>query len=423
MELNKYYGLNSDIMSFAVNNQYTTLLSKAAYALGAGLTPFCFFAREAQVENGVVDFSNFNGASGDGRNVGQEIYDYRKSVYREQGLFLERAKMSEKYALVDYLLTVALCYVEIPKYVTKEGMAQQAYDKFLCTRNPHIMQAWMGGENVVEFQSKYSGRIRLNQVDLESGNIRLVKMNSSQKGNSITVPRGVFDIESMQICPVFMYYAFIQGIKGELENSIIEFMFMKDNGQIRTLATTLNYDILMDYYNDNSHVSDMLQQADVDSVQQGSMTLPSKMARGYVRLPELGSSKYDSGVRSLNLSRIVHIRKVEEVDRSFINVNLDAVQEVFNYYVDGFVVLNPHAITDVCAQVLGQVPSEGTSPAVAAEILKREVNSRIIFLSTEYKRSLHRFMVSNPQWFPSYTGDTQATAQSSSSYGIEDFDF
>ena len=58
--------------------------------------------------------------------------------------------------------------------------------------------------------------------------------------------------------------------------------------------------------------------------------LASKMHRGYIKIPELGSSIYDdTGVRSLNVARLLSIKQVESVSREFIHVDLNSVVSNF----------------------------------------------------------------------------------------------
>lgn len=322
-------------------------------------------------------------------------------------------------------MTISICYVEIPKYVTKDGMPMATYDKFLCTRNPAIMGAWMGADPS-EMQAKYSSRITSRQVEFNINELRCVKLNHTNKGNSITVPRTAYNVEKMTCIPMYMLYAFVEGFKPLIQDGIVKFSYLKDNGTIRELATTLNEDILKDYYDDNIFINTMLSGVDINTVQQGGMTLSSKMNRGYIKVPELGASVYDgTGVRSLNIARLLKAEKIDSVDRTFLKVDLNSVPTNFNNGIDYIVKTMPDSLKDCYKTLVGEEFDETkcSSIPVMAETCKSYVAGRSAFLSTSYHRDLHVFMVSHPEWFPLYTGKPAQQITSSANFGVTPLDF
>ena len=75
----------------------------------------------------------------------------------------------------------------------------------------------------------------------------------------------------------------------------MKFKYIKDNGQERELVTTLSKEIFSKYY-DVSYAENIIKNCEM------------KIDRGYLKVPELGCSKYDeTGMRALNLSRITSI--------------------------------------------------------------------------------------------------------------------
>ena len=420
------YGLDFSIKSFAVANQFVIDTNKVCYALGQQLRPFCIFGREKQKEFGVVDFATFDGIKDSSKSLLSEVANYRSEVYKNYGITFDlEDKLKQKLLFFDYLMTVSMCYVEVPKFVTKDGHAQPTYDKYLCTRNPKIMAMWMGTD-AAEMQAKYSARISARQVEFNDNEIRFVKLNHTAKGNSISVPRSSTNIENMVCIPVYMLYAFTEGFKPIIQNETVKFSYLKDNGTIRELVTTLNYDILQGIYNDNIFVNTMLSGVDINTVQQGGMSFSSKLNRGYIKVPEVGASVYDgTGVRSLNLARLLKAEKIglADIDLSCIKVDLNSTVQNFYDAIDYVVKKQPSELPNIYKSLTGEDCTE-TVPASIVGKLYNYVEQRKIVLSTTFFKSLHNFMVNNPVWFPLYTGMPAQNIISSKNFGVsEDFDF
>ena len=156
-----------------------------------------------------------------------------------------------------------------------------------------------------------------------------------------------------------MMYAFVEGAKTVMQDNIVEFSFMKDNGTVRVLPTTLSEDILRQYYDNNNYIAIMLAGVDINTVQQGGMMLSSKMNRGYIKVPEVGASIYDgTGVRSLNLARLLSARIVDKVDKSFINVDLNSVVANFGECIDYLLKTNISEVKGCYKLVTGEDSDE-----------------------------------------------------------------
>ena len=424
--MSDFYGLNFSVKSFAVANDFVVNTNKACYALGQQLMPFCLYANEDQKKYGVLDFATFQAFLNPQISLIDEIVNYRHQAFKDTGINVDiRDEVKKKLLFYDYLMTISICYVEIPKYVTKDGMPMATYDKFLCTRNPAIMGAWMGADPS-EMQAKYSSRITSRQVEFNINELRCVKLNHTNKGNSITVPRTAYNVEKMTCIPMYMLYAFVEGFKPLIQDGIVKFSYLKDNGTIRELSTTLNEDILKDYYDDNIFINTMLSGVDINTVQQGGMTLSSKVNRGYIKVPELGASVYDgTGVRSLNIARLLKAEKIDSVDRTFLKVDLNSVPTNFNNGIDYIVKTMPDNLKDCYKALVGKEFDETkcSSIPVMAETCKSYVAGRSAFLSTSYHRDLHVFMVSHPEWFPLYTGKPAQQITSSANFGVTPLDF
>ena len=426
--LEQTYGLGYKVQSFAVANPFVISMNKACYNLGKQLQAFSLLCSDIQRSSGVLDLAVVNAMVNSSDTVINEIAHYRADVYENtfntKIEFDKDSKTKEKYLFMDYLLASSICYIEIPKYVTRDGVAQQTYDKFLVTKNPAIMGAWMG-MSPEEMQVKYGSKISSNIYELTNGEVRFVKCVSSAKGNSISVPRSSFSCDKITTCvPLFMLYAFMKGLEDYYTEGILKFTYLKDNNTLRELFTTTSNAILMDYYKDQNHVSMMLGGTDISTTKQGGMMLSSKQHRGYVKVPELGLSRYDAtGVRALNLARILKVEKVTEVDRSYIDVDLESCVENFYNCLDYITVHMPNQLPTVFKQVCGEdaVLPEGATIVMIVDELHSFVDMRNILLSTTFQKALHKYMVSNPELFPYYTGlpCRKATTESSDSFNVE----
>lgn len=417
------YELTASVKSFAIANDFVTITNKSCYALGSQLTPFCIYANKNQKEYGVLDIAEFDGLLGGGKRLVDEIVEERLKAYELAGINIDASH--EKLLVFDYLLSSSACYVEVPKYVTKVGQPQQSYDKFLCTKNPAVMGAWMG-MSPAEMQAKFVTRVSANQLEFHDDKLRFAKLQNSTKGNSISIPRTAFAVEDMRCIPLYMLYAFIEGMKPHLEKGILTFEYEKDNGQIRELSSTISQDILRDYYKDNNVIAGMLAGVDINTVKQGGMMLASKMHRGYIKIPELGSSIYDeSGVRSLNVARLLSVKQVESVSREFIHVDLNSVVANFNECLDFALKNIPDQVVQIATALVGKEEHGvlASEPSGIAENLKLWVQTRDAFLSTTYRRYLHLFMIRHPEWFPHYTGLPNTSITGTSYEGAVPLDF
>ena len=171
----------------------------------------------------------------------------------------------------------------------------------------------------------------------------------------------------------------------------------------------------------------MLSGVDVFTQDQGGMKLGSKQSRGYIKLPELGCSKYDfSGVRSLNISRILRMENVSEVDRTFIDVDLNSVVDSFKEELDRITVSNPDWIPRIYKLLnINDGNVEGKSVISLQSEINSYIETGVLIMSTAFKRSLHLFMIRNADMFPRYTGkpSSNSATKSSKNFGVETMDF
>lgn len=408
------YSLDTEIKNFAVTNEFVKITSDVCYKLGTILKPFSIYAQS----NKQIDFATFKGIVNPNQFITDEIANLRKDKF---------PNASTKYLFIDYLLSASICYVEIPKYVTKDGRATHTYDKFLCTRNPAIIRQWLG-TSIEDTWTKYASKLIIGSEDIAADEIPIIKLNTSGKGNTVTVPRKALKLDKLVCIPLYMINSFCEGFKTRLNTELLEFTYLKDNDTERKLITTLNPDILKQVYS-AEFISKIFLNIDVSGNKQGDMYLPTKIGRGYIKVPEVGLPRFDeTGVRSLNLIRLLEIRPItlDEVDLSCVNVNLNTVQGSFVRGIERLAGVNKEELL-VLYRELTEDQTELTheiQAAVLVEKIKQFIDQRIIVFSTTYLRALHKFMVEHPQWF-NETSDTITTEiKSSANFGVvEDFTF
>lgn len=404
---NEVYGLDKPIKSFAVANQFVETTNKACYALGQQLQPFCMYANEKQKEYKVIDFAEFTGFVDNTKKLIDEIVDYRIDSYKDKNIYFNLSDpLQKKLIFYDYLLSISVCYIEVPKWTTKNGYQQESYDKYLVTKNPALIGTWMG-QSASEMQVRYSVRIGANSLDYNNNDLRFAKLGTTKKGNTITIPRNPANVEKMSCIPLYMLYAFVEGFKPIINDKIVKFSYLKDNGTIRELATTLNENILLDFYSDNMFVATMLSQVDINTVQQGGLMLSSKAHRGYIKVPEVGASRYDStGSRSLNIARLLkaEVVKPEDIDRSFINVDLSSVCYNAELQLEYALKHSKDKFKEIYKALTGEEPSEEDTETTLLGKAEEYIRRNDMLLSTTYHRILHTFLINHPEWFPTYTG-------------------
>lgn len=423
--MHEKYGMGFAVKSFAVANEFSATMNKVCYKLGKTLRPFSLCSDKYQAEHGVIDLATFAGLEDDKKTLIEDIAMCRQDDFGISPVAYKNMTDEMKHTLfVDFLLSSSICYVEVEKWKTEYGVATPTYDKMLVTRNPAIMAAWMG-LTPAEMQAKYSRRISYDHSELMNSIVRYVKLNTSAKGNSISVPRSFHPTSKMRCVPLYMLNAWITGAKTVMNESIVKFTFLKDNHTERELCTTLSQDIIRRYYDDNQFIANMLSGIDIDSEQQGGMHVSSKIHRGYIKLPELGASIYDSGTRSLNIARILKAEVVDDIDTTFINVSLDSVVDNFRQCIDYVRDKYPQELRNIyVALTKDDSVEESAEPLSYVVKLEKYVSEKDMLLTTSFRRSLHMFLVSNPQWFPFYTGRPAVNVSAGgSNMGVADFNF
>lgn len=292
---------------------------------------------------------------------------------------------NQEMLVVDYLLASSLCLIEIFNPNSFE------VQKFFATRNPLI--AGTLAEKTPQETQKYLNYLQPISRSFELRQLKVLKITATKKGFRITQPRSVVDFnQPVKITPVFLMTSFMEGIRPILNQGVLKFRYLKDNLTEREFITTLNKDLLVRHYGEE-FAEKMLNNVGVN------------IARGYVRLPEFGISRYDyTGVRALNLSRITEITLVqpEQVDLSFIDVDFDLILPNIKHGISN--INNISILKMVYQELSGKEPPKTDNLYELRHLLEDFIDSQHAIGTTTALRFMHKYMVARPKLFPKYNG-------------------
>lgn len=306
-------------------------------------------------------------------------FNYDKDYWKERSYLL----------FLDYILSSCLCYVEVfDSGSSSSGKKTNMVDKFYATRNRFI------AANVAEIPvgetGKYVNYLTPVLSDYKMESLRVLKLSRQKKGFKITQPRSAINFtKAVKITPIFFINAFLQGITPILKENMIKFKYIKDNGQERELITTLSKDVFTKYY-DASYAENIISKCEM------------KIDRGYLKVPELGCSKYDeTGLRALNLSRITSIEIVDEFDSSYIDVDFNSIIPTFKATVEA--VKNVETMGLIYQTLLNESPEKKSLLDMRSEILVY-VDGRFAIGTSTFQKELHNYMKQYNVVFKGYTG-------------------
>lgn len=290
---------------------------------------------------------------------------------------------SYKYLLLmDYLLSAAVCYVEV------FNPSSNRVDKFFATRN-RFLAGRLCGLPEADTQ-KYIGYLHSEYSDYQQRQLRILKLAQNKAGFRISQPRSALSFaQGVRVTPVFLIASFMNGVSEALQTQIVRFRYLKDNLQEREMVTTLNGNILLSYY-DSTMVQKMLN---------GCST---HYDRGYIKLPELGISRYDeTGVRSVNITRITSVEAVRDFDTRFIEVDFNSIIPSFYAYIDRIEFVN---VLNTVYNALSGENLHFSNLYEVRTLLHSFVDGRYAIGTTTFQRQLHSFMLSQPDVFMGYDG-------------------
>lgn len=316
---------------------------------------------------------------------------------------------SYRTSIYKYMLMNFLCYVEVPvvSFRGNDGKFRNSFNKMLVTSNVEVIARWLD-VSVSEVPAKYIDRVYGIDIDDGSDLLPYVRLSEGKgKVRKVSVPRVNIDVSERgtRVIPLFMLKAGVDRLYSQLCDRVVRVSFLKDGGQVRDIFSCLDFVTLFDIYGGGSFYDSC-----ADFSYDGDFLGNSSLSKGYIRLPEVGGSRYDDACRCVSYSRIISLGYGEEPDLSFIDIDLSVVLEEFTYGV----LENGSSSVDIVG-ALEEYGIDGgawvSTVDKAREYSSRDVSSiimwaegRALLYSTVFLRELALFMMANPQWFGSFTG-------------------
>lgn len=345
-------------------------------------------------------------------NKQEDIMQVTNSYGVKLGSYINEVFQEGSYrtSIYKYLLMHFLCYVEVPtsSFKTDTGTFKNTFNKMLITSSVDVMAQWLG-VSVDELHQKYVDRVFDINMDDGEDFLPYVKLTETREGvRKITVPRLDIDVsvKGTRVVPLFMLKSGVDTLFSKMKNDVIKISFLKDGGQVRDIFTTVDFSKIREVYGEGSFLDDAIS----DSFN-GDFLENKSLTKGYIKIPEYGGSRYDGSTRSVSYSRIVSISYDETPDLSFINIDLSTVLEGFT---DG-VLSNPSKAEEIVdmLEVFGFNTDDWKNTVESRKKYECKNTPSIIqwgeentlLYSTVFLRELCLFMLSNPQWFPNFTGE------------------
>lgn len=318
-----------------------------------------------------------------------------------------------------YMLANFLCYVEVPTvtFKTDIGAYKRSYTKVIATSCCEVIAEWLGVD-IEELPMKYINRVSNIEMDDGADILPYVKLTESKEGvRKVTVPRLDLDVatEGIRIIPLFMLKSAVDSLYNNIKDTYARVSFMKDGGQIRDLVTTADVSRIKDIYGDSDVYNDC-----VEGMYDGDFLSNKALSRGYIRLPEIGASRYEGLDRSMSYSRVIEVEYGVEPNLSFIDIDVSTVLPSFN---NGLVSHKKEAsaIVDmlIAFNLDGGAWDEGSKYNRDFYSVIDWAESQARILSVVFLRELALFMMANIQWFPHFTGKPSEEQGTEDSIGIE----
>ncbi len=444
-----YACVENNIAPNRMVNAFTDYMYRIANKCGEMKIPFTWGSvlDLSKYDHAVQDLTDFTGLSDEVTNmpnkleIWQEIAWYNYSYFTHiWGTKIEYTQNVQATMYLAYLLNSALCYVEYPKVTNKKGTEVVKYEKGIFTNNTRLISQWLGetDTNSIAFtNAKYSSALTMSPSDFSEGKIKMIQLKESKGKRVVAKSPITVSYNGLSPMPLYMLSSFVDGIWNSLKTGILKFTYVKDNTSVREMYSTLNPTILREYYGTDADSMTFLQTmlGNSDAQMIGTDIVPNyHVSRGYIRLPELGISRYDiTGCRALNLNRIMKIESVDSAPKDFINVFLDSVEETFVGHINRLMVKNDiDTLKEIHKDLVGE-PIDmlmDMSPMFIVDDILNKVKTYIATLTTTYKKELHMYMINRPHIFENYTGtmdsnafNPETQAMNSQTFGVAVMDF
>lgn len=325
------------------------------------------------------------------------------------GKFIQESVFPEdmyRVGLFRYLLQAYACYVEVPTNRTRDSQVVPTYDKFIATSNVEIAGNWMGFKEEITkdlYGTHLSGWERY-EGDLETP---YVKLSSTKAGNKVVKPRTLLDLGKvgMRVTPIPLIEAYVDQLQGHLNTGILKFEYQKDNRQTIELFSTFSREKLEEIYGVGAFVDDAITGAASEPVSEIT-TIP----RGYIRVPKVGASRVnDEPLRALNIMRIMNIEFDAKPDLTFIDIDAKLVIPMFVQEINRHIRKPKYYV-----ELVDEISARGVDHEYwfeaddtrlvdpTLDTVMTWVTERGMFFGSGFIKSLHQFMETCPELFPTY---------------------
>lgn len=346
-------------------------------------------------DKSVIDLSRNDGLVKD--TIGLDIYEAFKG---------EDFDVVYRVGILGYLLLTGLCYIE------KDNKRLMA--KMLGTKSVVYAQDW----------AEIKGTADTDRLETVEEEIYMLRMETDKDGtHKIVKPRKGFTINdaTTRIAPIWLVEAQLSSLREEMEKRIVQITFTKDNGRDRVLVTTLNKDIISGIYGEEKATEILRRSWD------GVFDNIEHLDRGYITVPELGASKYDSCTSAMNYARVKEITYDVIPDLTIIDYDVSSAVEKFQISLSRVVKrgLFEELVEALVDEEIGLNINEGLEDPVSISKWAEDSSNMI---GRVFSRDLCRFMVSNPIIFDRYEPEKEnATVnvgehKAKGSFGSEGFE-
>lgn len=374
---------------------YTSKLAKKSVCEGAW---FSFCSKVSDSQKDIMACKNSEGIK-----LGSFVADeYPDTIYRS--------------AIYKYLIRDFLCYYESPTIIRSRdtNAAKSSFNKYLITANVGVIACWLG-ISIDEANVKYGSRVDECCDDNGSDMFPYVKLYETKEHiRKVSKPRKDLDLSKSgtRVIPLYALKAGVSELYKLCCDDVYDIHFMKDGGIERSMCVTFNKDILKGIYGDCDFY-----RIGISGQFDGDFLGNPSLERGYIRVFEVGGSRYDNPLRSVNYARITGFEKTEP-DLTYINIDIDSVLDTFKEClrtnnIDLKMLIEMLEIYDVGSNRDGL-----SKEPILSRNIEMWADGQAALLSTVFLRKLALFMIGNPEWFNGYTGEPQSSYSSS----LEDFD-
>lgn len=347
---------------------------------------FCKLASDDQVD--IMKMEN-----DEGKRLGELI----GSKY-----YPDTAEVAYRSAIYKAFMASYLCYYEVParkqSFVGDKGF-YTGYNKFLATSNILVI-AWWLDITVNEALNLYGDYFEALYIDDGETTIPYVRLVIGKDGKrKVRKPRMVLDIgaKGTRVIPLFALKEGMDLLYSASTKVVNRVSFIKDSGEVRDMDISFNNKIIRDIYGE----SDFYFKA-FDGCYTGDFLSTSEIEYGYIKAIEVGGSRYDNPLRSLNFSRITKVVYQVEPNLTYVNIDIDSAVDSFKEAIRGRVKKSIRVARLLCEFRL--MDSEKANAIKGDFDLESWVDSARL-MGTVFLRSLAMFMLGNPEEFPNYTGE------------------